>query len=1364
METNLDLIITANHASLTADFRLLDSTGSQVAYRQTDFKPVPVSRRQALFDLRDYLDMYVEPGGEEEAVARTGVLIAEKILGEEIFLRLWQPEHQRTLRIQLPGAADEDNHLAAALARVPWEIARPTVDTPSLAERNLLVRIVHHMREPATQPVPLARDEALRVLFVFAESRESNPLAARLERGELLWLFESEIDPDRLVAADFLTHGVTRERLQAQIADRGGYHVVHWSGHGHLDLLELARPGGAQDLLSGEELLDLFVESGGFIPRLFFLSACHSGDILRVKDWNDFFAVAEFAQRRQDAENAKKLRGKEISLESRPGYTGTAHALLQGGVGSVVAMRYAVGDDYARELAVEFYRALLAHSRAKSAAAALTMARRSLLDPGKHEVARFAACDHATPVLYGAEQPGLTLLPGRSPALDARDPRLHQIAELTTEGHEHFVGRTWELAGLGAEFIGDGPETKPVALITGLGGMGKTALAAEALSLWQARFQWVLLYQAKPNALGFEATLRDIHIRLYGELLRYHDHVREYPADAIHRPADSDFTGPERLERLSRNLVRALRDEPILLVLDNFETNLKPSSGAPGTLKRELQTASIERELQTGWACQDPAWDRCLALLADGLRGSPSRALITCRRPLAALAGAACHRVLLGPLPPGEAALYLHDHPGLSRMVFGGDPDERALAKRLLAASRFHPLLMDRLARLATGGPGLRSRLIQALDALESSRDYSRLPELFAGGVAQSPGGQNATELAYLRDALAASLDQLIADAGLEARRLLWIIALANDPVPLSLLQGVWGGESLGHEQLRLMKQMVKTPPKGGTTNAMPPELRAEIDALPDAQPRPDIAPLIAQLLAVGLATEDRAGPEDPDPEFSCHELVRERILSWMTQQHPGDPSESKTVGGLTENAIRLAYAERLEAIFRALLHENMTAALEAGSRALVYCVQAGAYDRLASFAGDLVTSTSDPRLLEGLLPHLQDAASSAPEGKPRWSCVCYLADALRNSGRPDASLPFYEQAAAQARAAAEAGGPDARQAWADVVWITGNWANALGDVGDLDASRQRRLESAEAKKEAGMPAVYVIGSELEALRIDIMQGRAAEALPEVEARLLRVEDWWRRSRAGETAPEAPDREYLARTIISALDIAREAHYAQNDWEPALRRIDAALEIKQELQRPEEDIALTRGNRANVLSRLGRFAEARAELEALLQVFRNDPARSAKVRSSLASLFNQQGDLAQAIAQQRRALTLREQLPDPSDRAISHNNLANYLDRINDPSALAESRRHQLAALVYRLVSGLGESLRTSLRNYTIRFRGAQAAGITLDVPRVAELLADPAFRPLADWLRQRQVNLDELQAAVDQLLDRARQAAMEQK
>ena len=119
--------------------------------------------------------------------------------------------------------------------------------------------------------------------------------------------------------------------------------------------------------------------------------------------------------------------------------------------------------------------------------------------------------------------------------------------------------------------------------------------------------------------------------------------------------------------------------------------------------------------------------------------------------------------------------------------------------------------------------------------------------------------------------------------------------------------------------------------------------------------------------------------------------------------------------------------------------------------------------------------------------------------------------------------------------------------------------------------------------------------------------------------------------------------------------------------------------------------------------------------------------------------------------------------PIPATAPISHNNLAIYLERSATPSALAEAPRHQLAALVYHLVSGLGQQLQTSLRNYTIDFRRARAAGTPPAIPRLAELLADPAFRPLDDWLRRRAVSMDELQAKVDQFLEMARQAAMKE-
>ena len=266
-----------------------------------------------------------------------------------------------------------------------------------------------------------------------------------------------------------------------------------------------------------------------------------------------------------------------------------------------------------------------------------------------------------------------------------------------------------------------------------------------------------------------------------------------------------------------------------------------------------------------------------------------------------------------------------------------------------------------------------------------------------------------------------------------------------------------------------------------------------------------------------------------------------------------------------------------------------------------------------------------------------------------------------------------------------------------------------------------------------------------------------------METRLAQVQDWWQRQRSGQLVPEVSNPENLARVFISALDTAEEAHFAQKDWKSALRRIDAILEVKRTLERTEEDIAGTRMNRAIVLMELGCFSEAKGELEACLQVFQNDPASRAMTLSSLANLFYQQGDVLEAITQECRALALYEQLPDPRDRATSHYNLAGSLDRSGTQSAFAKSPRHQLAALIYRLVSGLGQDLQTSLRNYAFFFRRAHATGTPLTVPRVAELLADPAFRPLDDWLRQRQVDVAEVQAAVDQALDMARQAALEQ-
>ena len=76
-----------------------------------------------------------EPATAEE---RLGVDLGQKVLGEDILGHLTESFQQRTLLIRLP--APQADPLAAAFARMPWELARPAPGEPRLLDRNLVVR------------------------------------------------------------------------------------------------------------------------------------------------------------------------------------------------------------------------------------------------------------------------------------------------------------------------------------------------------------------------------------------------------------------------------------------------------------------------------------------------------------------------------------------------------------------------------------------------------------------------------------------------------------------------------------------------------------------------------------------------------------------------------------------------------------------------------------------------------------------------------------------------------------------------------------------------------------------------------------------------------------------------------------------------------------------------------------------------------------------------------------------------------------------------------------------------------------------------------------------------------------------------
>jgi len=1280
---NFELILETQPKEAIVRLRLLDQHGTQLAFSLVELRKQSRAMWEALFDTRRYVELFAgallddpqgQPRTEGQILDEIGLFLGETVLGADIMGCLSGNQH-RTLLVRLLATANDP--LAAALARVPWEIARARADEPPLLERNLVVRAV---TDDTAALVPDGDGAGpLRVLLLFAEAPGSRPLAMREERETLLRLFFDEVLPRWRVEVDVLCHGVTRARLTEQITAHGGYQIIHWSGHGHHNLLELHGQDGKPDYLSGADLVKLIHDAGGFIPQLIFLSACLSGTFVKVKNWEEFHAAMAGKMAGHTQAGDRKLADP---LASKAGYTGTALELLKAGVPQVVAMRYEVGDDYARHLAEHFYKHLLADPAGHTVETALSLARGAMArDPGRTR--GYQPIDHATPLVFGRSRIAFRPKAERSAQLAHLRPQPQPL--LPGGSHELdlpaiFVGRGNELTRLAGHWL---PRNQPaVALVQGLAGLGKTALAAEAIHLWHRRFHLVFAFQTKPVPLPPEEFYRQLDLKLVLSSATYRETREQSPNAAVHLPTTGPLTGAARLEQMRVNLIEALRNENVLLVLDNLETNLESVAGPQG------------------YRCQDPEWDRLLAELAAQLPPTGSRVLVTSRHRVAALADSKQALWLpLGPLPMGEAALYIRSHESLRRL-HDRDAAGQALVKRLLKVSRGHPLILDRLASLADD----QAALAQALDRLQSAGGWQALPDVFAGAKSEA---EREDERRYLEDVAMGAVDLLIQRASPDARRLLWVVTLANEPVPPALVEGIWAGKSVVLA----------------------------------------VRPLLEELHGAGLLSREAADLSEQRP-YAFHELVRERIAHWMTA-HPAE------TGGQTREEIWRAYGERYAAAFEQQRRSGqkgaMERATEAGRRALTYLVRARAFDQLGGFASAMVTSTSDPAALRNAIEELRAAAEQVPPGEPRWLMRASLADALRMAGRSDESLPFYAQAAAEAESAAH---------WPSVAAICQNWANALGDVGDLSQAKATYLRSVKAKEKARSPRVEIFASELEALRIDVMQGQAAAVLPGINHRLNEVRGWWKRHRAGESVPEAPHAVQLGRGLVSGLDIAGQANLALERWQACLDLLGETEQAKRDLGESELELARTRFNQYGPLMSLGRLDDAQQVVESCLVVYRaeEDVTYQSKALTALASVWEERGETGQAVALARQALALCNQLPDPADRAILHNNLAIYLEKAGQQPQAA---RHRLAAGVYRLISG--HDLSTWRSSLAVRMRRAARDGRRYELPRLSALLADPEFDAVRQFLTGRGADLAQLQSGLDQLVEQVRQQVASQ-
>ena len=245
-----------------------------------------------------------------------------RVLGATLFHALMQGSI-RSLYDQAQGGASGDPKRGVRIRiridprqtrlrpflRLPWEILfdplKGAGNHPGLDPRTPIVRTLDSAAETLF-PLP---DLPLRVLIALADPR--NPITLDLE-GERERI-ESALAP--LEIRPEVLRQVTRSAFEQIIRD-GGFHVVHFLGHGDWvdskgeGVLILEKERRAPDPLPASIFAGFFV--GRPMPRLVVLSACSSGDL-----------------------------GGSTGIGS---YPGTAAALAAEGLPAVLAMQTAVRD------------------------------------------------------------------------------------------------------------------------------------------------------------------------------------------------------------------------------------------------------------------------------------------------------------------------------------------------------------------------------------------------------------------------------------------------------------------------------------------------------------------------------------------------------------------------------------------------------------------------------------------------------------------------------------------------------------------------------------------------------------------------------------------------------------------------------------------------------------------------------------------------------------------------------------------------------------------------------------------------------------------------------------------------------------
>jgi len=439
-------------------------------------------------ELRWYLEIYTQFTGAGDRARAKKIEAQLNTWGSALFNAIFGSDDGRDVYRNLLDATRGDDLCLLTIGATdpdilaqPWEMMRDR--RGPLCLRGVTIRRqLRGQRNAVSHQLGLP----LRVLLIVSRPQDIGFIDPRTSVAPVLKALEGL--PAGQVTVDFCdppTLTQLEELISEARTKNTPFHIVHFDGHGTylprtgVGALAFEDSDAKTHLVTGSELGELLARLD--VP-LVLLEACRSAD-----------------------------------LSDKPVFGSVAPALLQNGVGSVIAFSHAVHIQAAQLLVERFYQRL---AGGLTIGQALEEARSRLrtdrarwlhLGPNADTVDLH---DWFIPQLYqvGADL-ALTTETSTMDA-DARPaPSRHRLKDFPPPPMYRFQGRAMELLEIQRAF-----RRYPAVLLSGMGGMGKTALAREAAYWWlRTRHFETAVFCSFETKAGAERVVQLIGGALEGE-------------------------------------------------------------------------------------------------------------------------------------------------------------------------------------------------------------------------------------------------------------------------------------------------------------------------------------------------------------------------------------------------------------------------------------------------------------------------------------------------------------------------------------------------------------------------------------------------------------------------------------------------------------------------------------------------------------------------------------------------------------------------------------------------------------------------------------------------------------------------------